>query len=90
MATDRPLDLDRLTLDAVRDGALREQPVTVLGFARSGIALARFFSDAGATVTVYDGRPEAARLQRRSGFGHVRGLTPALALTVELSPRLQF
>ena len=58
MATDRPLDLDRLTLDAVRDGALREQPVTVLGFARSGIALARFFSDAGATVTVYDGRPE--------------------------------
>jgi len=59
MATDRPLDLDRLTLDAVRDGALREQPVTVLGFARSGIALARFFSDAGATVTVYDGRPEA-------------------------------
>ena len=32
-------------------------PVTVLGFARSGIALARFFADAGARVTVYDARP---------------------------------
>ena len=32
-------------------------PVTVLGFARSGIALARFLADAGARVTVYDGRP---------------------------------
>ena len=32
-------------------------PVTVLGFARSGIALARFLADAGRRVTVYDGRP---------------------------------
>jgi UDP-N-acetylmuramoylalanine--D-glutamate ligase len=31
--------------------------VTVLGLARSGIALTRFFADAGARVTVYDGRP---------------------------------
>jgi UDP-N-acetylmuramoylalanine--D-glutamate ligase len=60
MATDRPLDLDRLTIDRVRDGALRGLPVTVLGFARSGIALARFLTDAGAIVTVYDGRPEGA------------------------------
>ena len=30
--------------------------MTVLGLARSGIALARFFADAGARVTVYDGR----------------------------------
>jgi UDP-N-acetylmuramoylalanine--D-glutamate ligase len=29
----------------------------VLGFARSGIALARFLADAGAEVTVYDARP---------------------------------
>jgi UDP-N-acetylmuramoylalanine--D-glutamate ligase len=63
MTTDRPtttgapIDLDRLTLADIRGGALRGRPVTVLGFARSGIALARFFADAGASVTVYDGRP---------------------------------
>jgi len=58
MTTDRgPIDLDRLTLHDVRSGALRDQPITVLGFARSGIALARFLVDAGAQVTVYDGRP---------------------------------
>jgi UDP-N-acetylmuramoylalanine-D-glutamate ligase len=50
-------DLDALTLAGVRDGALREVPVTVLGFARTGIALARFLADAGARVTVYDGKP---------------------------------
>jgi len=54
-----PLDIDALTIDAVRAGALRGQPVTVLGFARSGIALARFLADAGAEVTVYDQRPAA-------------------------------
>jgi UDP-N-acetylmuramoylalanine--D-glutamate ligase len=53
----RPIDPDALTLDAVRDGVLRDRPVAVLGFARSGIALARFLTDAGARVTVYDGRP---------------------------------
>ena len=37
--------------------------MTVLGLARSGIALARFLHDAGARVTVYDGRP-AAELER--------------------------
>jgi UDP-N-acetylmuramoylalanine--D-glutamate ligase len=63
MTTDRPtttgapIDIDRLTLADVRGGALRGRPVTVLGFARSGIALARFFVDAGADVTIYDGRP---------------------------------
>ena len=56
---DGPLDLDALSLDAIRAGALRDRPVTVLGFARSGIALARFLVDAGARVTVYDGRPAA-------------------------------
>jgi len=67
MTTDRPLDArrdgpldpDALTMDAVRAGVLRDRPVTVLGFARSGIALARFLLDAGARVTLYDGRPAA-------------------------------
>jgi UDP-N-acetylmuramoylalanine--D-glutamate ligase len=52
----RPIDPDALTLDGVRAGALRGRPVTVLGFARSGVALARFLADAGAAVTIYDGR----------------------------------
>ncbi|HEX5013945.1 MAG TPA: UDP-N-acetylmuramoyl-L-alanine--D-glutamate ligase [Candidatus Limnocylindrales bacterium] len=59
MTTDRPIDLDTLTLGDVLDGVLRGRPITVLGFARSGIALARFFADAGAAVTIYDGRPAA-------------------------------
>jgi UDP-N-acetylmuramoylalanine--D-glutamate ligase len=55
----RPLtiDPDGLTLDAVRAGALDGRLVTVLGLARSGIGLVRFFRDAGARVTVYDVRP---------------------------------
>ena len=53
----RVVQLDRLTAAGVRDGALAGRSVTVLGLARSGIALARFFADAGARVTVYDGRP---------------------------------
>jgi UDP-N-acetylmuramoylalanine--D-glutamate ligase len=57
MTTDRPIDLDRLTLDDVRGGTLRDRRVTVLGLARSGISLARFFARAGADVTIYDGRP---------------------------------
>lgn len=51
------LDPDALTLDAIRAGALAGRAVSVLGFARSGIALARFLVDAGAVVTVYDRRP---------------------------------
>ena len=51
-------DLDALTLADVRAGVFDGRPVTVLGLARSGIALARFFADAGARVTVYDGRSE--------------------------------
>lgn len=58
-ATDarRAIDPDDLSMGAVRDGLFRGRPVTVLGFARSGIALARFLVGAGAVVTVYDGRP---------------------------------
>jgi UDP-N-acetylmuramoylalanine--D-glutamate ligase len=55
-----PIDIDGLTLEGVRRGALRDRPVAVLGFARSGIALARFLHDAGAAVTVYDIRPAEA------------------------------
>ncbi|HEV8490055.1 MAG TPA: UDP-N-acetylmuramoyl-L-alanine--D-glutamate ligase [Candidatus Limnocylindrales bacterium] len=57
MSTVRPIDPEALTLDAVRAGALRDRPIAVLGFARSGIALARFLADAGARVTIYDRRP---------------------------------
>jgi UDP-N-acetylmuramoylalanine--D-glutamate ligase len=57
--TARPIDPDALTLADVRAGALVGRPITVLGFARSGVSLARFFADAGATVTVYDRRPAA-------------------------------
>jgi len=56
-ALGHPIDPDRLTLDAIRDGALHGRPVTVLGLARSGIALTRFLSGVGADVTVYDRRP---------------------------------
>src|ERR1035437_6596805 len=52
----RVVELDRLSAAGVRAGALDGRSVTVLGLARSGIALARFFVDAGARVTVYDGR----------------------------------
>lgn len=61
-STAGPLDPDALTMDAVRAGVLRGRRIAVLGFARSGIALARFLVDAGARVSVYDGRPEAELL----------------------------
>jgi UDP-N-acetylmuramoylalanine--D-glutamate ligase len=57
MTTRQPLDLDALTIEGIRAGDLTGRPVTVLGLARSGVALARFLADAGARVTVYDGRP---------------------------------
>ena len=57
MSGRRIVDLDLLTAADVRNGALAGRRVTVLGLARSGIAMARFFADAGAAVTVYDRRP---------------------------------
>jgi len=57
--TTRPIDIDALTIGDVKAGALDGRPVTVLGLARSGIALARFLHDMGARVTVYDGRDAA-------------------------------
>ena len=83
MATDTPLDLDGLTVEAVRAGALRDLPVTVLGFARSGIALARFLVDAGARVTVYDGRPAE---ELGDALGQLEGRTVRLVAGPDVDP----
>jgi UDP-N-acetylmuramoylalanine--D-glutamate ligase len=78
MTADRTtIDPDALTMDAIRAGVLAGRPVTVLGLARSGIGLARFFRDAGAAVTIYDVRPpdelaEALAEVGPSGTGGVR------------------
>ena len=59
------IDLDLLTLESFRD-----QPVAVLGLARSGVALTRFLVDRGARVTVYDARPAtelAAQIEQLEG-----------------------
>jgi UDP-N-acetylmuramoylalanine--D-glutamate ligase len=76
------IDLDALTLGGVRDGAFAGRPVTVLGLARSGIALARFLADAGARVTVYDGRP-AAELERSIALLGDRDVTLCLGPAVD-------
>ncbi len=81
--TSGPIDLDRLDLDAIRAGVLRDRPVTVLGLARSGLALARFLSDAGARVTVYDGRSAAALVDTIAALG---GRSVALALGPDVDP----
>ena len=49
---DGAIDLSGLDLDSFQGRA-----VAVLGFARSGLALARFLVDRGALVTIYDARP---------------------------------
>jgi UDP-N-acetylmuramoylalanine--D-glutamate ligase len=59
MTVDRLIDPAELTPSSLYEDVLRGRPVSVLGFARSGIALARFLADARANVTVYDGRPAA-------------------------------
>lgn len=84
MSTERPIDLDALRLDDVRGGALAGRPVTVLGLARSGIALARFLADAGARVTVYDGRA-AAELER--GIALLEGRPIELRLGPDVDPQ---
>ena len=52
---------------ALAAGLFRGRPVGVLGFARSGIALARFLHDAGAAGHVYDGRAAAELEPARRG-----------------------
>jgi len=79
------IDLDALTLADVRGGALRGSPIAVLGLARSGLALARFLVDAGALVTVYDGRP-ASELD--GAIAQLEGRPVRLLLGPEIDPRL--
>jgi UDP-N-acetylmuramoylalanine--D-glutamate ligase len=83
MTTARPIDPDTLTLDGVLAGALRDRPVTVLGFARSGIALARFLVDRGARVTVYDGRPAS---ELGPAIAALEGRAVQLALGSDVEP----
>jgi UDP-N-acetylmuramoylalanine--D-glutamate ligase len=79
----RTIDPDDLTLDAIRAGALQARPVTVLGFARSGIALARFLADVGAEVTVYDARPAA---ELADAIARLEGRPVRLALGPDVDP----
>ena len=77
------IDPDALAMDAIRAGALRARPVTVLGFARSGIALARFLVDVGARVTVYDGRRET---ELGDAIGRLEGRPVDLVLGPDADP----
>lgn len=77
------VDLESLSLDAVRAGALTGVPATVLGLARTGVALARFLVDAGARVTVYDGKPADALAEAIAGL---EGRPVALACGPHVDP----
>ena len=77
-----PIDLNVLDMPAIRAGALRDRPVTVLGLARSGVALARFLGDAGAQVTIYDGRPASELAEAIEALGD-RAMTLALGAHVD-------
>jgi UDP-N-acetylmuramoylalanine--D-glutamate ligase len=79
----RRIDLDDLSLAGIRAGALHDVPVTVLGFARTGISLARFLVDAGARVTVYDGKPAAAL---GDAMAALEGRPAAFAFGPEVDP----
>ena len=77
------IDPDTLDLAAISAGSLRDKPVTVLGFARSGIALARFLADAGALVTIYDGRPAG---EFGAAIAAMEGRPVRLALGPDVEP----
>jgi UDP-N-acetylmuramoylalanine--D-glutamate ligase len=79
----RTIDPDGLTLAGLLAGELRKRPVTMLGFARSGIAVARFLADVGAQVTIYDGRP-AAELE--PAINALEGRRVTLCLGPEVDP----
>lgn len=80
IAVDAPILLEGLTVER-----LAGRPVAVLGFARSGLALARFLADAGAVVTVYDRLP-AAELAAR--VAALEGRPVRLLLGPEVDPRV--
>jgi len=77
-ATAEPLVLSGLSL-----GAFDGRPVAVLGFARSGLALARFLADRGALVTVYDVRPRA---ELEEGVAALGGRPVRLLLGPDVDP----
>jgi UDP-N-acetylmuramoylalanine--D-glutamate ligase len=79
----RVIELDGLTAEAVQSGSLAGRRITVLGLARSGLAMARFFDDAGARVTVYDGR-SAEELS--TAVDSLSGRSIELALGPEVAP----
>ncbi len=81
--TNSVVDLDGLTAAGVRDGLIAGRSVTVLGLARSGIALARFFADSGCRVTVYDRQLPGELAPAIEALG---GRTIALALGPDIDP----
>ena len=83
MTTEQAIDPTALRPGALEAGVLRDRPIAVLGFARSGIALARFLHDAGARVTVYDARP-AAELE--AAIAALDGRAVGLQLGPEVDP----
>ena len=74
----RAIRLDQLGLDSFAG-----RPVVVLGFARSGVALARFLADRGASVTVYDGR---SREELTASLEALEGRPVRLLLGPEVDP----
>lgn len=78
------IDPASLAPGALAGGVFRGRPVSVLGFARSGIALARFFADGGARVTVYDARP-AGELERATSA--LEGRPVQVLLGPDVDPR---
>ncbi len=73
-----PIDLATLSL-----GSFRGRRVAVLGLARSGLALARFLSDQGARVTIYDAQPAAALGEALAALGERQ---PRLLLGPDIDP----
>ncbi len=78
----RPVDLGELARADLRARPLAGRRVAVLGFARSGVAVARFLADAGAEVVVYDGRP-ASEFERAIEAVGDRGIDLQLGPGVE-------
>jgi cation diffusion facilitator CzcD-associated flavoprotein CzcO len=72
------IDLDTLSLESFRG-----QPVAVLGLARSGVALARFLTDRGARVTIYDARSSAALVKQ---IEQLEGRSVRLLLGPDVDP----